>query len=104
MSASRHTGRYTDWALYRRLLWQARDYWPQIAGVFLLSLLATPLALLTPLPLRIAVDSVLGSHPLPGFLSAILPEWLPRSGVAVLAVTAALVVSIAALSQLRALA
>lgn len=96
--------RYTDLALYRRLLWQARPYWPQIAGIFLLSLLATPLAMLTPLPLRIAVDSVLSSHPLPGFLSALLPDWLPHSAAAVLMVTAGLVVLIAALSHLRGLA
>jgi len=35
--------------------------------MLLLSLLAPPLALLTPLPLKIAVDNVLGGHPLPHF-------------------------------------
>jgi hypothetical protein len=42
---------------------QARPYWSHIAGVFFLSLLATPLALLTPVPLKIAVDTVLGDYP-----------------------------------------
>ncbi len=56
---------YTDVTLYRRLLRQARPYWPYIGGIFLLSLLSSPLSLLTPLPLKIAVDSVIGSHPLP---------------------------------------
>jgi ATP-binding cassette, subfamily B, bacterial len=33
-----------------------------------LSLISTPVALLTPLPLKIVVDSVLGDKPLPGFM------------------------------------
>src|SRR5205085_1925421 len=49
---------YTDVTLYRRLLRQARPYRLHIVGIFLLSLLQSPLALLTPLPLKIAVDSV----------------------------------------------
>ena len=54
-----------DLVLLRRLLRQAQPYWAHIAGFFLLSLLATPLALLMPLPLKIAVDSGIGSlrHP-----------------------------------------
>lgn len=63
---------YTDFALFRRLLSQARPYWLHIGGVFLLNLLSIPLALLTPLPLKIAVDSVIGSQPLPGFLDTLL--------------------------------
>jgi len=45
------TGPNRDLALYGRLFLWARPYWPHLAGVFLLSLLATPLALLVPLPL-----------------------------------------------------
>ena len=52
--------RYTTLTPYQRLLRQARPYWLHIAGILLLDLLSTPLALLTPLPLKIAVDSVLG--------------------------------------------
>src|SRR5207249_4335833 len=51
-----------DVVLFRRLLSQARPYWPHVAALFLLSLLSSPLSLLTPLPLKIAVDSVIGSH------------------------------------------
>src|SRR5206468_3958962 len=54
---------YTDVVLFRRLLGQARPYWPHVGALFLLGLLASPLSLLTPLPLKIAVDSVIGSHP-----------------------------------------
>ncbi len=37
--------------LYRRLGQQARPYWCHFLGIFLLSLLSPPLALLAPLPL-----------------------------------------------------
>jgi hypothetical protein len=40
-----------------------------IAG---LSLLSLPLTLLYPLPLKLAVDGVLGNHPPPMFLAAIM--------------------------------
>ena len=36
-----------------------------------MGLLATPLMLLGPLPLKIAVDSVVGSDPVPGFLGIV---------------------------------
>ncbi len=95
---------YSDVTLYRRLLRQARLYWPHIGGIFLLSLLSSPLALLTPLPLKIAVDSVVGSHPLPGFLAALLPAAAIGSDFAILAVAAGLLVAITLLSQLQELA
>jgi ATP-binding cassette, subfamily B, bacterial len=96
-------GRLTEISLYRRLLEQARPYWPHIVGVFLLSLLASPLALLAPVPLKVAVDSVLGSHPVPAVLDAVLPATATGSDMAILLVAAGLVVAIALLSQLQAL-
>ena len=92
---------YTDVTLFRRLLRQARPYWLHIAGVFLVSLLSTPLALLTPLALKIAVDSVIGSHPLPGFLDALLPSFATESDRALLVFAAVLFVAVALLSQLQ---
>jgi len=69
--------RRADRILYRRLLRQARPYWGHIVLIFLLDLLAIPLSLLSPIPLAIAVDSALGSEPLPGILATWLPadEW-----------------------------
>src|ERR671935_1566356 len=92
---------YTDITLYRRLLRQARPYWLHIVGVFLLSLLQSPLALLTPLPLKIAVDSVVGAHHLPGVLALLLPAGATRSHTAVLVLAAALFVAVALLSQVQ---
>jgi ATP-binding cassette subfamily B protein len=93
---------YSFLTLYRRLLLQARPYWAHLLGVFLISLLAVPLALLTPLPLKIAVDSVIGSQPVPGVLSALLPDAAARSDDAVLLLAAGLLVAIMVLTRLQA--
>src|SRR2546426_10635848 len=77
----------SELALYRRLLRQARPYWLHLAGLFGIGLLASPLALLDPVPLKIVFDSVLGSHPLPAYVRAIMPS-------AVLGVPRAVVVGV----------
>src|SRR3989441_5693398 len=84
-----------DLALYRRLARQAAASWHLVAVLFLVSLLASPLALLAPLPLKIAVDSVLGSRPLPGLLDALLPAGATRSTAGLLLLVAAPAVFIA---------
>ncbi|WP_217914440.1 ABC transporter ATP-binding protein [Miltoncostaea marina] len=88
-----------DLRVYRRLLVQARDHWPHIGGLFALGLLAAPLALLAPLPLKIAVDNVIGDEPVPGWLG-VLPDGMTDSKGGLLAVVTALVVLIALASQL----
>ena len=93
-----------DASLYRRLLLQARSYWLHLAGAFALGLLASPLALLNPVPLKIVVDSVLGGHPLPAFLQPLLPEAAARSPAAILLIAIGLLVVLAVLSQLQGLA
>jgi ATP-binding cassette, subfamily B, bacterial len=90
-------GNYSELNLYRRLLRQARPYWPHLGGIVLLSLLSGPLALLAPLPLKIVVDSVLGSYPLPGFLEALLPEATTRSSTAIFIFAVGFVVVVALL-------
>ena len=64
-------------SLSLRVLLQARRCWPHLAGIAFLSLLSMPLTLLYPLPLKIAVDSVLGQQPLPNFLVRFLPTMRP---------------------------
>jgi ATP-binding cassette subfamily B protein len=86
-------------SVFRRVLAQARPYRWHVAGLLLLGLLAAPLGLLAAVPLKIAVDSVLGPHPLPGPLAAVLPEGTERSSAVALAVVAALLVLIAVLTQ-----
>jgi ATP-binding cassette, subfamily B, bacterial len=89
--------RSVEWRIWQ----EVRPYWRHLAGLFALGLLAPPLALLTPLPLKIAVDSVLDHQPLPRFLNAVLPETARQSPATLLIVAFSLVVAIALLSQLR---
>src|SRR6266571_4264342 len=94
----------TGLALYRRLLRQARPYWLHLAGLFGIGLLASPIALLNPVPLKIVVDSVLGSRPLPAWLAAALPAAATRSPATLLAVAIGLLIAVGALTQVQGLA
>jgi ATP-binding cassette, subfamily B, bacterial len=91
---------YGDLGLFRRLLRIARPYWPHIGFLLLVSLLSSPLALLTPLPLKIAVDSAIGTRPLPGFLDALLPNAATRSDGTVLVLAVGLAMAVALLTGL----
>jgi ATP-binding cassette subfamily B protein len=90
-----------DLELYRRLLERARPFALAILGIFALGLLASPIALLAPLPLKIVVDSVLGSHPLPDFLDTLLPEAIRDSKGSLLAFSVALLLTSVLLGHLR---
>src|SRR5260370_1211265 len=96
--------KHPDLALFRRLLQQARPYRVHVVGIFLLCLLATALGLPTPLPLKIAIDSAIGTTHVPRFLKGILPPSATRSTAAVLAIAVVLLLGIAALENLFALA
>jgi len=52
------------------VLLECRSCWPHLIGIAALSILSLPLTLLYPLPLKIVVDSILGTQP--------LPQWLVR--------------------------
>ncbi len=65
--------KYSSFYLIKRILFQARRYWFHITGIFLLNLLATPIALLKPYALKLIIDSGFGSQPLPGFITAFFP-------------------------------
>jgi ATP-binding cassette subfamily B protein len=84
-----------------RAVRDARPYWAHLAALLVVSLLAAPLALLIPVPLKIAVDSVLGSQPVPGALDAILPGAVTGSDTALLVALGVLFVLIALLNQLQ---
>ncbi len=86
--------------LLPRLLHYLKPHWAAVLGLFALSLLATPLALLTPLPLKIAVDNVVGQHPLPGPITVLLPRSFEESKLAVLIMAAALLLTVTLLTQL----
>jgi ATP-binding cassette, subfamily B, bacterial len=92
---------YTAPQLYRRVMLEARPYWRHISALFALGLVSSVLALLTPIPLVIAVDSVVGSHPLPGLLAVITPDGLSDSQTFVLLVAAGLFVILFVLRALQ---
>ncbi len=94
----------SDVFVFRRVLREARPCWPFIGALFLLSLLASPLALLTPLPLKIAVDSVIGSRALPGVIAPLVPEGIAHSPDLLLAFVVGLLLAVVLLSQLQQLA
>ena len=94
--------RIGDLALYRRIAGELRPYWRGMVGLLLLSFAATPLSLLIPLPLKIAVDSVIGSQPVPDFFAPLLPD--AASKTAMLSAAAALLAFVTALSHALALA
>jgi ATP-binding cassette, subfamily B, bacterial len=97
------TTRASQQTLSRRLLRQVWPYWPYIAGIFLLDLVALPLALLGPVPLKIAVDTVVGSQPLPPLLRGLLPDPATHAKLLLLGVAAGLLVCIVFLTHLQAL-
>ncbi len=94
-------GRYSTRTIYRRVFREARPYRLHLLGMLALSLMSTPVALLTPLPLKIVVDSVLGDKPLPGFMQPVVPEFVTGSKGMILILGVALVMIVALLAQLQ---
>jgi ATP-binding cassette, subfamily B, bacterial len=93
--------RHGDFAILRRLLLEARPYWAHLAGIVSVEFLATPLALLAPLPLKIVVDSVVGTEALPRFLNRMVPpQWQEPTTLLIVAI--AVLVVTAVLTQLQA--
>jgi ATP-binding cassette, subfamily B, bacterial len=100
--AERHDGRpHRDLSLFRRILYQARPYRLHLSGLFALGLLASPIRLLTPLPLKIVVDNVLGGRPMPSPMEALLSKVGAHSTSAILALAVILLIGISILSQLQ---
>src|SRR5437879_4209643 len=82
---------------YRRALAEAREFWPHIRAILALGLLEVPFGLLTPLPMKIIIDSVVGGAPPPWFDPALLH--LPDSALFPLAIGLTVVLAFAALGH-----
>jgi ATP-binding cassette, subfamily B, bacterial len=85
-------------SLYRRLLAEARPFRVHMLGLFALSVASSACTLLVPVPLKIAVDSVIGSHPLPAPLAG-LPHFVSGSNTGRLVFAALLFVAITLIKQ-----
>ena len=91
-------------AFWRRLWGELRPCRLRIACILLLNLAAVPLSLLTPLPLKIVVDCVIGTEPLPAFVAAWAPHSWLASPTLKLWLAIILLVTLALLIHLEALA
>jgi ATP-binding cassette subfamily B protein len=91
----RGRAKVSDITVYRRLILETRQFWTHIVGLFALSLFSVPFALLSPLPLKIVVDSVLGSHDLPAWLAFIFPVGTFKSDLTALVLVTGLIVLLA---------
>src|SRR5260221_10612389 len=93
--------RYPTSVLCRRLGRLAQPCWPHVCGVLLLSLLAAPIAVLTPLPLKVAVDSAVGTAPWPHWMEVLVPSSVPRSSAVAIWAATLLVLVIALVGRLQ---
>ena len=73
-----------------------------MGGILLLSLFSTPIALLFPLPLKIAVDNAIGHRPLPAFVTGLFPH-VPPTALAI-ACAVALLLGLNVITHLQGLA
>ena len=85
--------------LARRILVEARPHAGPLALVFLVALVSTPLALLLPLPVQVAIDHVVGKRPLSGWLTAVLPSFATATPTALLTTCAVALVLVTIVLQ-----
>ena len=85
----------SDASLLRRIALDARPFWPRLAILLGLGFVSTPLALLGPLPLKLAVDHALENRPMTGWLAAFTHALRADSPAGVLLLAAILTVAIA---------
>src|SRR5262249_56352086 len=89
--------------LFGRVLRETRPYWPSMFALLVLDLLSAPLFLLTPVPLKIAVDSSIGNKPLPAPIESTVGWWTQGSASRILIFAVVLQLAIVALIQLQTL-
>ena len=91
----------TDIVLLKRALKEVRGYSLSLLSMSVLSFLASPLKVLTPVPLSIVLDSVIGDKPLPAAISAFFPDAMSDSKTAVFTFALALMAAVAVAGQLQ---
>src|ERR1043165_1144708 len=92
--------KYSTFQLIKRIFTYSRRYWPHIAVLFVVSLLATPIALVRPVAMKILIDSGFNSLPLPGFIRFFFPHGYQFDFKSVIMISAAMVILIALLDKL----
>jgi ATP-binding cassette subfamily B protein len=97
------TEQKSDFTVIKRLIKQAIPYWGYIVCIFLLSLLAAPLALLVPVPMKIVVDNVIGTEAISGLIGHFIPDAFVSSKYSLLLFAVIMQTSIVLLIQLQSL-
>jgi ATP-binding cassette subfamily B protein len=87
--------------ILRRMFGELRPYGKEVFGTSLILLASIPLTLLTPFPIKIIVDSVLGSQPLPGYLTAFIPGLVAQPVDVVVLLAIAMLLAIMVLTNLQ---
>ena len=90
-------------SLIRRVLEHARNYWLHIFGIFILSILSAPIALLGPYPIKILVDSAFGNHPLPVAITSFFPAGFEFTFPSLIIIAVVLLIVIELFAQLHGL-
>jgi hypothetical protein len=85
----------------RRIVEESRPARLRLLLLLAVDFLSTPLMLLATIPLKVAVDSVIGNHPLPQLLHSLVPSVLRKSTFRVLLLAAPLELLIVLLSELQ---
>src|SRR5437870_12684578 len=91
--------RGVDIGLLIRVMLLASSYWLLIVLFFIVSMLATPLTLLSPIPLKIVADALVHKEALPAFLSPLVPDAFESSETRLILLAALLFVFTALLRQ-----
>ena len=91
----------SSFKLIKRILLLAKPFLPAIIGLFFLTLLGTPIALMKPLAMKILIDSAFGSHPVPGFISVFFPANFQFTFTAVVIIAAAFFISVALIDNIN---
>ena len=91
---------YSDSHMLSRIFRMAKPFWGHLAGLLLLGLLATPIALLKPFALKLLIDSGFGQEPLPAVLLKIVPRASSITFDGVVILVAALVILLALFENL----
>jgi ATP-binding cassette, subfamily B, bacterial len=93
--------KYSMLQLIRRIFIHARPYWLSMIILFVLTLLATPIALIKPLGMKIIIDSAFGSEKLPGFITMFFPRDFDYTFQPVVIIAVGLIILIAIIENIN---
>ena len=92
--------KYSITRLLKRTFIECRVYWPHITGLFILKLLATPLALMMPFAMKILIDSGFGTVALPAFVTIFFPHNFKFDFNSIIIISASLLILIALIDNI----